>query len=72
MKRALVLGLLVGVAAGCGGSQPDDTAQQTPKTATDSGGPAARESAPDAPVLEIRDTQVLLHLDGQSLEREAA
>jgi plastocyanin len=46
MKRALVLGLLVGYAAGCGGSQPADTAQRTPETGTDSGGPTAQERAP--------------------------
>jgi plastocyanin len=45
MNRALVLGLglLVSVyAAGCGGSQPADTAQQTPETGTDPGAPAAQ------------------------------
>lgn len=36
MMRALVLGLMVvGYAAGCGGSQPADTAGSTPETGTD-------------------------------------
>jgi plastocyanin len=51
MKRALVLGLLVGYAAGCGGSEPADTAQQTPEAATDSGAPTVQEGAQSAPAL---------------------
>jgi plastocyanin len=46
MKRALVLGLLVGYAAGCGGSQPEETAQQTPKTGSNPGAPSVQKSAP--------------------------
>jgi len=45
MKRSLVLvvGLLVfGYAAGCGGSEPADTAQQAPATGTGAGAPAAQ------------------------------
>ena len=47
IKRSLVLGLgllVLGYAAGCGGSQPADTAQQTPEAATDSGAPAAQSA----------------------------
>jgi len=45
MKRSLVLGLLVfGYAAGCGGSQPADTAGQAPETA-----PAPAAPAQDSP-----------------------
>jgi plastocyanin len=45
MKRALVLGLLFGYAAGCGGSQPADTAGPAPETAT---APAAQGRAQSA------------------------
>jgi plastocyanin len=48
MKRALVLGLLVGYAAGCGGSEPADTAQQTPEAATESAAPTAQQGAQTA------------------------
>ena len=51
MKRALVLGLLVGYAAGCGGSQPADTAQQTQETGTGAGTPTAQAGAQSAPAL---------------------
>jgi plastocyanin len=54
MKRALVLGLgllVCGYAAGCGGSQPADTAQQTPGTGADAGAPAVQESAQAAQPL---------------------
>ena len=50
MRRAVVLGLLVGYAAGCGGSQPADTTQQTPE-GTGPGAGAVQESAPSAPAL---------------------
>jgi plastocyanin len=51
MKRALVLGLgllVSGYAAGCGGSQPADTARQTPETATPPVAPTAQEGAQKA------------------------
>ena len=51
MKRALVLGLLIGYAAGCGGSQPADTAQKAPDAAAAPGAATARESAQRAPAL---------------------
>jgi len=47
MKRSLVLGLgllVCGYAAGCGGSQPADTAEQTPEAGT----PTAQEGAQTA------------------------
>jgi plastocyanin len=50
MKRALGLGLgllVLGYAAGCGGSQPADTARQTPETGN--GAPTVQEGAPTAP-----------------------
>jgi plastocyanin len=56
MKRALVLGLLVGYAAGCGGSQPADTARQTPETGTDPGAPTVEESAPALGASSITGT----------------
>jgi len=48
IKRSLVLGLgvlVLGYAAGCGGSQPADTARQTPEPGTDSGAPTVQEGA---------------------------
>jgi hypothetical protein len=48
LKRALVLGLLVGYAAGCGGSQPADTAQQAPGAP---GAAAVPQNAQRAPAL---------------------
>ena len=50
MKRSLVLGLgllLVGYAAGCGGSPPADTARQTPEAGTPAA-PTAQEGAQNA------------------------
>jgi hypothetical protein len=46
MKRALVLGLLAGYTAGCGGSQPAEISQETPKTGTGPGAPPVKEIAP--------------------------
>jgi plastocyanin len=51
MKRALVLGLLAGYAVGCGGSQPADTAQQTPDSGPAPGVATVRESAQGASAL---------------------
>jgi plastocyanin len=54
MKRSLVLGLgllALGYAAGCGGSQPADNAQQTPEAATGPGAPTAQEGAQSASAL---------------------
>jgi plastocyanin len=51
MKRSLVLGLgllVLVYAAGCGGSQPADTAQQTPEAASESAAPTAQEGAQTA------------------------
>ena len=51
MKRSLVLGLgllVLGYAAGCGGSQPADTARETPETGTDPGAPTVQEGAQTA------------------------
>ena len=49
MKLALILGLLAGYAAGCGGSQPADTAQQTPETGNAPGTASVQEAGPGAP-----------------------
>jgi plastocyanin len=49
MRRALVLGLgllVCGYAAGCGGSEPADTAQQPPATGTEPAAPAAQGAQP--------------------------
>jgi plastocyanin len=59
MKRALVLGLLLGYAAGCGGSQPADNAQPTPQTGIDPGAPAGQESAPALGTSSITGTVTL-------------
>lgn len=51
MKRFFVLGLgllVLGYAAGCGGSEPADTAQQTPEAGAAPGAPAAQEGAQTA------------------------
>jgi plastocyanin len=51
MRRALVLGLglmMFGYSAGCGGSQPADTAQQAPEAGTGDGATAVQESAQNA------------------------
>jgi plastocyanin len=52
MKRALALGLgllVSGYAAGCGGPQPADTAQQTPEAGADASAPAVQEGTQTAP-----------------------
>ena len=52
MKRVVVLGLgvlVLGYAAGCGGSEPAAPQQTPPPAATPSGAPAAQPSAAAAP-----------------------
>jgi plastocyanin len=59
MKRALVLGLgllVLGYAAGCGGSQPADTERQTPETEAAPGAPTVPEGAPSAP--DVGDSSI--------------
>jgi plastocyanin len=58
MKRSLVLGLgllVFGYAAGCGGSEPADTAQQKPETGTDPA-PTVQEGAQDVGASSITGT----------------
>jgi len=51
MKRSLVLGLMaLGYVAGCGGSQPTDTAGQAPETATAPAAPAPESAQSAQPV----------------------
>ena len=66
MKRALVLGLLVGYAAGCGGSQPADTAPQTPATGTDPGAPTVQERAASAPAPGASSVAGTVTFDGEA------
>ncbi len=63
MKRALVLGLLGAYAAGCGGSQPEDTAQQTARRGT---APGAAESAPSAPAIGASSITGTVTFDGEA------
>jgi plastocyanin len=65
MKRALVLVLLVGYAVGCGGSQPDDAAQQTAETGTPPAARTAQESAP-APALGGSSITGTVTFDGEA------
>jgi plastocyanin len=64
MQRALVLGLLVGLAAGCGGSQPADTAQQ--KTGTEPAASTVQEGAQRAPALGDSSITGTVIFDGEA------
>jgi plastocyanin len=66
MKRALVLGLLVGYAAGCGGSQPADTAQQTAETGTEPAAPTVQEGAQSAPAFDSSSITGTVTFDGEA------
>jgi plastocyanin len=65
MKRALVLGLLVGYATGCGGSQPADT-QRTAETGADPGARTVQESAPGTPALGASSIAGTVTFDGEA------